>query len=213
MAKSTLKYAMSRRRKNGIIFVIIIFAMGLICFDRLFTKSFRNEVLLRTPRPEGAKKYHLKTFKIVNVVDGDTVDIDIPDGKYDTTRIRLLGVDTPETKKPGEAIMYFGPEASAFVADISLGKDVVVIIDTVSDVRDRYGRLLGYVRLPNGSILNEEIIKHGYGYSDLRFRHNDYEKYVEMQDEAIAGKVGLWGTVKRDQLPKWLQYERPLLLK
>ncbi|MCF7956800.1 MAG: thermonuclease family protein, partial [Phycisphaerae bacterium] len=128
---------MSRRRKNGIIFAIIVFVLVIVCCDRLFTESFRKEVLLRTPRPEGAAKYHLKTFKVVKIVDGDTLDIDIPDGEYETTRIRLLGVDTPETKKRGEEIMYFGPEASAFVTDVALGKDVTVIIDTVSDVRDR----------------------------------------------------------------------------
>ncbi|MBW8016519.1 MAG: hypothetical protein FVQ82_10050 [Planctomycetes bacterium] len=213
MAKGTLKYAMSRRRKNGIIFAIIVFAVGLICFDRLFTDSFRKEVLLRTPRPEGAAKYHLKTFKVVKVVDGDTLDIDIPDGKYDTTRVRLLGVDTPETKKRGEAVMFFGPEASAFVEEVALGQDVTVIIDTVSDVRDKYDRLLGYIRFADKTILNEEIIKQGYGYADLRFKHGDYEKYLKMQDEAIDAKAGLWKTVKRDQLPKWLQRERPMLLK
>ncbi len=213
MAKGTLKYAMSRRCKNGIIFAIAIFAVGLICYDRLCNESLRKEILLRTPRPEGAAKYHLKSFTVVNVVDGDTLDIDIPDGKYDTTRVRLLGVDTPETKKRGEAVMYFGPEASAFVTEISLGKKVTILIDTVSDVRDRYGRLLGYVRLADKRIVNEEIIKQGFGYADLRFKHNDYQKYVEAMDEAIAGRVGLWKAAKRDQLPKWLQRERPMLLK
>lgn len=213
MAKGTLKYAMSRRRKNGIIFAIIIVVLAIVCCDRLFTESFRKEILLRTPRPEGAAKYHLKTFKVVKIVDGDTLDIDIPDGKYKTTRIRLLGVDTPETKKRGEAIMYFGPQASAFVEEVALGKNVTVIIDTVSDVRDRYGRLLGYIRLEDKIILNEEIVKQGYGYADLRFQHADYKKYLKLQDEAIAAKVGLWKEVKRDQLPKWLQRERPMLLK
>jgi endonuclease YncB( thermonuclease family) len=213
LAKGTLKYAMSRRCKNAIIVVMAIFAVGLVCIDRLYTAPFRREVLLRVPRPAGAAKYHLKTFKVVNIVDGDTVDIDIPDGKYKTTRVRLLGVDTPETKKRGEAIMYFGPEASAFVTGVALGKNVTVIIDTVSDVRDRYGRLLGYIRLPDKTILNEEIIRQGFGYADLRFKHNDYDSYVDMMDSAISGKVGLWKNVERKQMPKWLQRERPMLLK
>lgn len=208
-----LKYAMSRRRKNGIIIGIILFALALICVDRLYTGSFRNEVLLHVPRPEGAGKYHLKTFTVVNIVDGDTLDIDIPDDEYDTTRVRLLGVDTPETKKRGEAIMYFGPEASAFVTEVALGKTVTIIIDTVSDVRDRYGRLLAYVRLESGEILNEEIVKQGFGYADLRFKHNDYDKYIEILDDAIKRKTGLWEEVKREQLPSWLQRERPMLLK
>jgi endonuclease YncB( thermonuclease family) len=213
LAKGTLKYAMSRRCKNGVIFAIILFALGLFCIDRFYGVSLRTEVLLRVPRAEGASKYHLKTFTVVNIVDGDTIDINIPDGKYDTTRIRLLGVDTPETKKRGEAIMYFGPEASAFVTDVALNKKVTIIIDTVSDVRDRYGRLLAYVRLESGAIVNEEIVKQGFGYADLRFKHTDYDKYVEMLDVAIKAKVGLWDQIKREQLPKWLQRERPMLLK
>jgi len=213
LAKDGLKYAMSRRRKNGIIFAVVIFILGLVAIDRLFTESFRQEVLLRTPRPEGADKYHLKTFKVVKVVDGDTVDLDIPDGKYQTTRIRLLGVDTPETKKRGEPVMYYGPEATAFVKGLTLGRNVTVIIDTVSDVRDRYKRLLGYIRLPDKTILNEQIIERGYGYADLRFDHGDYGKYMQLQKQAIDNKTGLWQTVKRNQLPRWLQKERPMLLK
>lgn len=213
MARDELKYAMSRRRKNGIIFAVIIFALALICFDRLFTESFRKDILLRIPRPEGAQKYHLKTFKVVNVVDGDTLDLNIPDGKYKTTRIRLLGVDTPETKKRGVAIMYYGPEASAFVKDLTLNKNVTVIIDTVSSIRDRYGRLLAYLRLDDKTILNERIISQGCGYADLRFDHGDYRKYQKLQNEAIERKAGLWKNVKRNQLPDWLQRERPMLLK
>ena len=206
-----LKLAMSRRRKNFIIAAVILFAGALAVLDRLFEDKLRQQTLFRIRYVKGAAKYHLKTFKVVNVVDGDTLDIDIPDGKYKTTRIRLLGVNTPETKNADEEITYSGLKATAFTKENTLGKNVVIIIDTVSGLRDRYGRLLAYVQLADGRILNEEIIKKGKGYADLRFRHGDFYKYAELQDKAIAGKTGLWKNVKRHQLPEWLKGRGPLL--
>ena len=213
MAKAEkVKYAISRRRLNVIVAAVVLFVICLSFVDRYFGGGFREGVLLRVPRAVGAEKYHLKTFKVVKIVDGDTLDIDIADGKYDTTRVRLLGVDTPETKKAGVEIMYYGPEATAFTSSAALGKEVTIVIDTVSDVRDRYGRLLAYVRLEDGSFLNEELIKRGYGYGDVRFAHSRYDKFMELSRQAIESKAGLWQEVKRDQLPRWLQRERPALL-
>ncbi len=58
----------------------------------------------------------------------------------------------------------------------------------------------------------EELIIGGVAYADLRFAHSAYDEYVGLQEEAIAGKVGLWKNVTREQLPKWLQREMPELL-
>ena len=65
------------------------------------------------------EKYNAKTFAVIHVVDGDTLDINISDGRYNHTRIRLWGIDTPETKKPNSPVMYFGPEASDFATNPS----------------------------------------------------------------------------------------------
>ena len=127
------------------------------------------------------EKYHDKTFTVVKVIDGDTLDINIPDGQYKTTRIRLIGVDTPETKKPNMPVMYFGQEASEFTRTHTLGKQVVVLLDTLTKTRDRYGRLLGYIKLPNGTILNELLISEGYGYAYTPFKHSFSNKYNQLQ--------------------------------
>ena len=73
-------------------------------------------------------RYHNQSFTCVNVVDGDTIDIDVPDGEYDTTRIRLWGVDTPETGKGGTQRMYFGDEATAFTKSFVLDESVRVVL-------------------------------------------------------------------------------------
>lgn len=159
------------------------------------------------------QKYHGRAFTVLEVIDGDTLDIDVPDGKFPDTRIRLLGVDTPETRHPTIGKMYFGPEATAFTTSVAVGQEVTILIDTASDERDRYGRLLAYVQLPDGRILNEELVRRGLGYAYLTYPHSRFDDYRLLMDQAIESQTGLWDKVTRDQLPTWLQQKRPDLLR
>jgi len=90
---------------------------------------------------------------------------------------------------------------------------VTVLLDTVAEQRDRYGRLLAHIRLPDGSILGERLIAEGYGYADSRFEHSSYDKYAQSQEQAIEKKMGLWAGINRSQLPDWLRRRRPDLLR
>ncbi len=211
--KNTSPYAMSRRRRTGII-VLCMLTIGL--FAWLDHSYIRGKWRSRPKSEEQAKaydfqKYHTKTFTVVNVVDGDTIDIDIPDGNYSSTRIRLWGVDTPETKNPNVGVMYFGPEASEFAKKLVLGKPVTVYLDEGNNTRGKYGRLLAYVKLPNGGFLNEVLLTEGYAYADVRFRHSLYNKYGQLEASARSLKKGLWENVTRGQLPEWLQRQKPNL--
>ena len=96
---------------------------------------------------------------VTHVVDGDTIDVRIV-GR--TERVRLIGIDTPETKKPNTPIECYGPEASAYTTTLlPAGTSVRIERDVVG--RDDYGRLLGYVhRLDDGLFVNLDIIEHGY---------------------------------------------------
>jgi len=164
-------------------------------------------------RPDDLQKYHAKTFTVVNVVDGDTIDIDIPDGRHEHTRIRLWGIDSPETNNPKTGPMYFGHEAAAFVTKIAMGRQVRVYLDKANRTRGYYGRLLAYVQLPDNRFLNELLLQQGYAYADLRFRHSLYNKYKQLDSAARSQRKGLWKNVKRNQLPEWLQRLRPTLLR
>ena len=163
-----------------------------------------------TPAPATADSVDT-TAVVLKVVDGDTIDIDIPDGKYDRTRIRLWGVDTPETKNPKTGVMYFGPEAADFTTKLVLGKPVIVYLEE-HRTRGYYGRLLAYVQLPDGRFLNEVLLSEGFAYADLRFRHSFYHKYKQLEAVARSQKKGLWLNVTREQLPEWLQRKKPNLL-
>jgi len=206
---------MSRRSRNVLFTACVFVAAGVVCLDR----TWLRQTLQPAPKTQqqfaaqDLEKYHAKTFTAARVVDGDTIDIDVPDGNYPHTRIRLWGVDTPETKNIKTGVMYFGPEASAFTKDLTLGKDVTVYLDKDKNSRDKYNRLLAYIQLPDKRFLNEVLLIEGYAYADLRFSHSYYNKYKQLKSAARSQKKGLWANVTREQLPDWLQRERPNLLK
>ena len=85
-----------------------------------------------------------KTFTCTRVVDGDTIILS------NGERVRLIGVDTPETKHPNKPVQYFGKEASAFTKRMVEGKEVT--LEYGQQQRDKYGRLLAYVYLMDGTL-------------------------------------------------------------
>ncbi|MHC4657447.1 MAG: thermonuclease family protein [Planctomycetota bacterium] len=205
---------MSRRRKTGILILCLLPVALFIWLDHSLT---RHKPQAQPESDEQAKaydfqKYHTKTFTVVNVVDGDTVDVDVPDGEYKYTRIRLWGIDTPETKSDEFGVMYFGPQAAEFTIKLTFGKPVTLYLDVDNSTRDKFERLLAYVQLPDGGYLNEVLVAEGFAYADLRFRHSFYNKYRQLEAGARSGQKGLWQKVTREQLPEWLQREKPNLL-
>ena len=195
---------MSRRRRTAFIVSAVLLAAAIILLDHNRHKTRLNRPTAVKTTSSDLAKYHQKTFTVINVVDGDTFDIDIGDGKYDKTRIRLWGVDTPETKSEKYGVMYFGPQATEFTTKLTLGKQVAVYLSE-ERTRGKYGRLLAYVKLPDGRFLNEVLIEDGFGYADLRFKHSFYNKYQQLGASAKRNKKGLWKNVTRDQLPEWLK--------
>jgi len=205
---------MSRRRRTIILVLFLLVCVALIWLDH---NPIRRERQAQSKTGEQAKaldfeKYHTKTFTVVNIVDGDTIDIDTPDGRYNHTRIRLWGIDTPETKNPQIGVMYFGPQATEFTTKLALGKKVTIYLDEGNRTRGYYGRLLAYVQLSDRRFLNKLLLTEGFAYADLQFRHSFYHKYQQDEESARRQKKGLWQNVTREQLPQWLQTEKPNLL-
>jgi micrococcal nuclease len=211
--KKKTAYAMSRRRKTGIIATCLLVMAVFILLDHgLLKRRWRQQ-----PKSEeqakayDLEKYHKKTFTVVKVVDGDTLDVDITDVNHNHTRIRLWGVDSPESKSQDTGVMYFGPEAAEFTTESALGKQVTIYLEE-HRTRGKYGRLLAYVQLPDNRFLNELLVTEGFAYADLRFRHSLYRKYTQLEGSARRQQKGLWEKVTREQLPEWLQRMEPELL-
>ncbi|NLH48650.1 MAG: thermonuclease family protein [Myxococcales bacterium] len=133
------------------------------------------------------------TATVTRAVDGDTLAIQI-DGHKD--KVRLIGVDTPETVDPRKPVQYFGKEASAFTHKMADGKTVRLELDQASAAtnhRDKYGRLLAYVFLPDGTLLNAELIRQGYGHAYTRYPFAKMEEFRALEREAREAGRGLWG--------------------
>jgi micrococcal nuclease len=144
-----------------------------------------------------------ETDKVIQVVDGDTLAIQ-RNGR--TEKIRLIGIDAPEssinnkTKKDAsrgngdlDTITKMGKEATRFVRKIVKPGDSVTI-EYDKQTRDKYGRLLGYVYLSNGKMLNEEIVKAGYA-NLLTYPPNVkyQDRFLKAYREARESSRGLWG--------------------
>lgn len=128
-------------------------------------------------------------YEIKKFVDGDTFWID--DGSEKGLKVRLIGVDTPETVHPRKPVEYYGREASNFVKNLLHNKKVRLEFDV--DTTDRYGRLLAYVYLKNGTFLNEALVKRGYAKVSTvppNVKYADYFKRLERF--ARKNDLGLW---------------------
>lgn len=150
-------------------------------------------------------RYHDRTFVVARVIDGDTLDIAVADGDRPTTRIRLWGVDAPETGHGGQAPMYFGREAAQFAEETLAGGRVHVVLSPKQS-RDRFGRLLAYVFLEQGgAMFNERLIALGLAYADPRFPHHYGDRFLALENQARREQRGLWKTLTTEQMPRWRQ--------
>lgn len=154
----------------------------LVALAVLAIAYFRRET-----RPPGGLPGPGKTSATrlcVRVVDGDTLELDGGE------RVRLIGVDTPETVDPRRPVQYFGKEASAFTRRMAQGRMVRLEFD--QDSRDHYGRTLAYVYLQDGTFLNAEIIRQGYGHAYTRFPFRYQGEFLALEREARTEGRGLW---------------------
>ena len=130
--------------------------------------------------------------RVVRVVDGDTIVIDRGRGNE---RLRYIGIDTPESVKPGSPVEFMAEEAAAANAALVEGREVVIETD-VSD-RDPFDRLLRYVWMREGNawvLVNLELVRRGFAQvatypPDVRWR----DALADAQREAREAAAGLWG--------------------
>ena len=143
------------------------------------------------------RRYHQRTFTVTRIIDGDTLDIVHRDGK--TTRLRLWGINCPEIAHPEHGRLHndpLGPEATAFTQQLTLNQRVQLQLEPHRN-RDAFDRLLVYVTLPDGLVLNEQLLIVGLAKADERpddprFAHRDAKRYQLLEHQARLDRVGLW---------------------
>ncbi|MEM6507549.1 MAG: thermonuclease family protein [Planctomycetota bacterium] len=139
-------------------------------------------------------KYHDQSFEVLRVIDGDTLELKAPDGDQKTTRVRLWGVNTPEmhADNPDTPPEPWAEEATAFVRDAVAGQLVVLRLQD-HRLRGRFGRLLAYVVLADGRVLNAALIENGLSKHDGRWGHDQGGYFEALEKNARERRVGLWG--------------------
>jgi micrococcal nuclease len=129
-------------------------------------------------------------YTVTKVTDGDTLHIDM-DGNNET--VRLIGINTPETVDPRRPVECFGKEASTRMKELASGKIVRLEYDNSQSLRDAYGRLLAYVYLEDGEMLNRKMIAEGYAYEYTYLTPYKYQKeFRGLQTLAHTSSRGLW---------------------
>jgi micrococcal nuclease len=127
---------------------------------------------------------------VSNVVDGDTLDVTIGGVEQ---RIRMLGMDTPETKHPSRPVECFGREASDRASALLQGQVVLLEADQSQGDADQYGRLLRFVWLPDGRLVNLVLIAEGYAFEYTYNRPYRYQtQFQAAQTTAREQQAGLW---------------------
>jgi micrococcal nuclease len=123
---------------------------------------------------------------VERVIDGDTL---VVTGRV---RVRLIGVDTPETKHPHKPVEPLGPEATEFTRSLVEDRDVRLAFDR--ERRDRYGRVLAYVYV-DGKLLNEEIIRAGFSRAETHYKFERAMalRFLQAEAEAREAGRGIWG--------------------
>lgn len=132
---------------------------------------------------------------VLRVIDGDTIEIRIPESRDDAesvTTVRLIGIDTPETRDPGRGPACYGTEASSATRALLVGREVYLEFDV--EPEDRFGRLLAYVYLPDGTFVNARLVEMGYA-RELHYEPNvkHYSTLFLLQELARLQGLGQWG--------------------
>jgi micrococcal nuclease len=128
---------------------------------------------------------------VVRVIDGDTIVVS-PNEK-----VRLIGVDTPETVHPNKVVQCFGKDAKEFTRTMAESKSIRLVFDEANRGRhhkDRYGRTLAYVYFDDGTMLNAELIRRGYAHAYTRFPFRHVVEFRQLERIARSQAVGLWSS-------------------
>ena len=151
------------------------------------------EIPPKVDHPDFSK---LPLYEVVSIADGDTVTLKLvgsDKAEDQKVHVRLVGVDTPETKDPRKPVQEFGAEASAFTTNLLSGEKVYAEPAGGAKKVDQYGRSLFYLyRSPDGLFVNLEIVRQGYGHAMTEYPHKNMEAFRWYEKKAREASKGLW---------------------
>lgn len=176
------RYLLNRKQRNFVTVIVLILTLGVwVAQDQGWLKNAGQ--VAETSQPG--------FYSINHFIDGDTIAVNM-NGKVET--VRFVGIDTPETHKPNTPVQCFGPDAAAETKKLisDAGSKVRLSSDPYSTNRDRYDRLLRYIYLPDGTFVNETLVKNGYAFYYPYFPFTKSAQFDKDEQAAKAAKKGLW---------------------
>lgn len=191
----------TRRRNVGMLVAAsaaaVLFLTGCNPYNKPITvkaqevpEAVRCEPTGTAPKPPALVYDAGGPYLVESVVDGDTLRISC---NGTTSRVRLVGVDTPETVKEDSPVECGGPEASEYLHSQIEGKDVFLSADPAQGERDKYDRLLAYVWTADGALVNESIVELGHGEATGYGKDHAMSRTFEAAAEKAKDKaLGLW---------------------
>jgi micrococcal nuclease len=174
-----------------IVRVKILFLLGLLAASALEAGSTSRQtapVGISEPSRESRNETPKKRL-VLRVIDGDTIVVS-PNEK-----VRLIGVDTPETVHPNKVVQCFGKDAKEFTRSMAERQTIRLVLNESNRARnhkDRYGRTLAYVYFDDGTMLNAELIRRGYAHTYTRFPFRHVIEFRQLERSARDQAVGLW---------------------
>jgi len=173
---------MSRKHRKLVGLVVTLLLIGI--------GSFGEQAGWLNQPQQALGEHDPGLYGVVRFSDGDTITVDM-NGTEET--IRMIGVDTPETHHPSRPVQCYGPAASAYTKNLIGSQKVRLEADPTNQNRDRYERLLRYVYLSDGRMVEEELIKNGYGFAYTSFPFTKKQEFVQLEEQAKSANKGLWG--------------------
>lgn len=134
-------------------------------------------------------------YRVTKIDDGDTI---VVQSDTSSETVRLIGLDTPEVKDPRKPVQCYAAEASAKTKTLLTGQSVRLEADPIGDNRDKYHRLLRYVYLPDGTLINETLIQQGYAFAYVIFPFTKLDQFKADELSAQKNQLGLWSHCQVD---------------
>jgi endonuclease YncB( thermonuclease family) len=149
--------------------------------------------LLLVPRSSDLHDYHGRQARVVRVIDGDTIDVDLPDHSAGTptTRVRLWGIDCPERATNEHRPEPLADDATALTAALVESRVLTLQLESHRP-RDTWRRVLAHADLEDRSCLNESLLAAGLARVDERWSHERLDRYAAAQRAARQRRQGLW---------------------
>lgn len=171
--------------KKMIILVVSMIVLGVLAFQFINeTGPFQNNASKSEAGPKETEQVHIE-----RVVDGDTLVAKDKNNKK--LKVRLIGIDTPETVKPDTPVQPYGKEASDYSKAQLTNKDVFLEYD--EEQEDQYGRTLAYLWLDKNTMFNEQLVKNGLAREKYYAPNGKYRNVFEKaEQQAKNNNENIW---------------------